>query len=61
MAIHLQSTADPTLYFNGSTLDKRKQILSMFSPITNARDFISTDEALEVSEVIKVPVNIITV
>lgn len=61
MAIHLQSISDNTLYFNGSTLDKRGRILSMFSSITNARDFLSTAEALEVSEVIDVPVNVVEV
>jgi hypothetical protein len=61
MAIHLQSVADPTLYFNGSTLEDKGTTLAMFDPITNARDFISVDEANQVAETIDVPVVVVVV
>ena len=60
MAIYLQSTSNTSLYFNGSTLNRGKTIyLALFDPITNARDFETTEEAQEVSEAINVPVTIV--
>jgi hypothetical protein len=61
MAIHLQSTSTPSLYFNGSTLDSRGLVLALFDPITNARDFDTVAEAQEVSETFDVPVNVVEV
>ena len=61
MAIYLQSIETPTLYFNGSTLNERGFIFALFDPITNARDFISTEEAQEVAETFDVPVQIVEV
>lgn len=57
----LQSTAEPTLYYNGSTLDKRGYTLALFDPITNARNFETQEEAIETSETVNVPVNVVEV
>lgn len=59
MAFHLQSTENTALYFNGSVLQERGYLLSMFSSITNARSFDTEEEAIDISEVIKVPVNVV--
>lgn len=61
MAIHLQAKSDTSLYFNGTILDKKNLDLALFGPITNARNFISTEEATEVSELFDVPVNIVEI
>lgn len=61
MAIYLQSTSDPTLYYNGSTLNKRGYIYTLFDPITNARDFNTRELAQDVADTFDVPVNIVEV
>lgn len=57
----LQSKADNLLYYNGSTLDKRNYTQALFGPITNARNFDTAEEALQVSETWDVPVNLVEV
>jgi hypothetical protein len=57
----LQSTAEPTRYYNGSTLSKRGFTYALFSAITNARNFDTQEEAIETSETFEVPVNVVEV
>ena len=56
----LQSTAEPTLFFNGTVLGKRGLNWALFDA-TNRREFDTYEEAQSVSEVFDVPVNIMEV
>lgn len=55
----LQSTDTPTLYYNGSTLNKKGYVYALFDPITNARQFDTADDAREVADTFEVPVNVV--
>lgn len=61
MAYLLQSTDEPTLYYNGSVLSKRNYFQALFSPITNARNFDTPEDAKDVADTFDVPVIIVEV
>jgi hypothetical protein len=57
----LQSTSDPTLYYNGSTLNKQNYVQALFDPITNAREFETSEDAQDVADTWDVPVTIVEI
>jgi hypothetical protein len=61
MAYALQSQTTPTLYHNGTILDKKGYTIALFDLLPTARQFETTEEAQSVIDIIEVPVNIVEV
>lgn len=61
MAYVLQSVLDNTLYHNGTIIDKKGVVLALFDVVSIARQFETSAEANDVSELFNVPVTIVEV
>jgi len=59
MSYVLQSSLTPTLYHNGTIIEKKGVTLALFDVIEIARLFETSEEAYDVSQLFDVPVTIV--